>query len=565
MTTRRPNARPTPSPRRFSEGGPSRLRGVEIFAAGVHRGKSYTTADLDQIATNFRKVSSGPRPLLRVPAVLGHEETQEFLERSDLPAAAWPTRVWRSGRVLKADFDDVPAPVARLLKGKAYRTVSSEIYDTPPEGVPGEGKMLRRVAFLGGDIPQIKSLADIPVPETHTERFATHHRCVLRFREAIKGKRAGAGYYTCFSEVQSMSRDEMIQALADAGVDTAVLTEAVPDEILAEWLRTLDGAGQEPEPEEQPAPEEGQMADDGDADDKGDKDKPAEDMADDQPADQPADGQDKPATEDMADDSFPAPKDDDDRQKMAEKCRRYLEQYGDAQTYGDMDGANRADTYDPASSPDLSALGGGSFGSQHPKSVTMKYTEKGKPGTATKQPGRKAVNTINPTPARDNATVAELAKLKSQLAEIQRFAEQEKAARKKATVKAELDALVQAGKVLPAEIDAGLADVLCAADSATVMKFSEGGKTVETTAFDRLLAALKARPVLVKFGERIAGGKAKTSSEDDEVAKVEEHFEQFSEQLTKVGVTKDKLVSGFKAERKRRPSVTADEFVGNSR
>lgn len=152
----------------FGEGSAT-LHGVEIFANGEHRGKTYDDVQLDEMVRNFRKYSVGKKPLLRVPAVLGHEETQEFLDRSDLPAAAWATDVFRGRKecpacmgeggkcemcggkgeigTLKADFADVPPKVARLLKGKTYRQVSAEIYDEPPEGIPGEGAMLRRVAF----------------------------------------------------------------------------------------------------------------------------------------------------------------------------------------------------------------------------------------------------------------------------------------------------------------------------------------------------------------------------------------------------------------------------------
>ena len=63
------------------------LKGVDIFAAGTHRGKTYTPADLDQMVDNFNKFSKGSKPGVRVPlaiprlmpgapAVLGHEEEQ---------------------------------------------------------------------------------------------------------------------------------------------------------------------------------------------------------------------------------------------------------------------------------------------------------------------------------------------------------------------------------------------------------------------------------------------------------------------------------------------------------
>ena len=165
----------------FGEGS-STLRGVEIFATGDHRGKPYTEADLGQMVQNFRRYSmprAGKKGIVSIPAVLGHEEDQSYLERSDLPAAGYATDVWQdrkecplcqgsrmsegkpcpmcSGRgevgVLKANFNDVPPKVARLLKGKTYKQVSAEVYDEPPDEIGGHGKMLRRVAFPGRGDP----------------------------------------------------------------------------------------------------------------------------------------------------------------------------------------------------------------------------------------------------------------------------------------------------------------------------------------------------------------------------------------------------------------------------
>ena len=170
-----------PHVEKFGEGA-STLHGVEIFATGDHRGKPYTEADLGQMVQNFRRYSmpkAGKKGLVSIPAVLGHEEDQAYLERSDLPAAGYATDVWQdrkecplcqgsrasegkpcpmcSGRgevgVLKANFNDVPPKVARLLKGKTYKQVSAEVYDEPPDGLGGDGKMLRRVAFPGRGDP----------------------------------------------------------------------------------------------------------------------------------------------------------------------------------------------------------------------------------------------------------------------------------------------------------------------------------------------------------------------------------------------------------------------------
>jgi hypothetical protein len=145
---------------------PSKLASVkscEIFAAGVHRGNLYTTHDLDRMVKNFRLARGRVDP----PLSVGHEEDQSLLDNTGLPAAGWVTRLYRRGAKLLADFGGIPRSIAKLINGRAYRKVSAEVYDEPPEGAPPgcSGRMLRRVALLGAELPQIKSLADLPLAE----------------------------------------------------------------------------------------------------------------------------------------------------------------------------------------------------------------------------------------------------------------------------------------------------------------------------------------------------------------------------------------------------------------
>lgn len=108
------------------------------------------------------------------PAILGHDE-QELLKNSGLPAAAWvhdlrvvpmPTKDDPGGAKLQAKMGDAPGSVCKLINRRAYRKTSAEVYDDPPDGcgkVNGvKGKVLRAVAFLGRDIPRVKTLDDIP-------------------------------------------------------------------------------------------------------------------------------------------------------------------------------------------------------------------------------------------------------------------------------------------------------------------------------------------------------------------------------------------------------------------
>lgn len=513
VRTKPPTNRTIGAHRRFSEGSDAaRLRGVEIFASGTHRGKTYTEADLDAMVQNFQEFSAGPKPLVAVPAVLGHEETQEFLDRTDLPAAAWAERVYRDGGKLRADFTDVPAKVAKLIRTRRYRTVSAEVYDEPPTGVPGKGKMLRRVAFLGGDIPQIKSLDDIPMPEEHNERggergdssgvrartFARYTPVVLKFREARALQRPGRTW-AVFSEVTPMDRQQMIARLAELGYDTAVFTDAVPDEVIAEILRVADAGGGE-----------GDDANDLDEGGEGGNDDDATRQHDDtggganDPAKKPADSKNC----------------DDPSKKMADGSPAA------AATVPNPGGAQ----------PPVNTYG-------QPKQVTMKYSEV-----------KKLVQ---------SAVAAALKPLQGRVAKIDKFAEERIAAEKKARVKAELDVLVQQGKVMPAERDAGLDDALLAMDAITLHKFSDkDGKVVEQSAFDRMLATLKARPTITRFGERFKDPAAASGTGSDE-EQVAQHFERFSEQFRANGMTKERFVGAFKAQQKIRP-MTAAEFLSTS-
>ncbi|MCS7015609.1 MAG: hypothetical protein NZM42_05740 [Gemmatales bacterium] len=143
----------------------ARVRNVEIFAAGTWHGQHFGAAELEQIAENFERFSRTVPPVIRPPVVLGHEEDQSWLRQSGLPAAGWVHDVWRDGRRLLAHFSEVPALVAQLINQRAYRQVSVELYrDFEHEG-RHYGWTLRRVALLGGELPAVRGLADLPRAE----------------------------------------------------------------------------------------------------------------------------------------------------------------------------------------------------------------------------------------------------------------------------------------------------------------------------------------------------------------------------------------------------------------
>jgi len=131
------------------------IEGLEIFKAGTAESKEYSATDLDNMVSNL---GAGGHD---APVVISHDENQNLLKASGLLAAGWVKKLYRQGMSLFADLRDVPAVVADLIKKKAIAKRSVEIYnDYVDDGGKHFGKVIRRLAFLGGDIPRIKNLSD---------------------------------------------------------------------------------------------------------------------------------------------------------------------------------------------------------------------------------------------------------------------------------------------------------------------------------------------------------------------------------------------------------------------
>jgi hypothetical protein len=480
----------------FSE--PTPLQGVEIFAAGNHRGKEYTRRDLDDMVQNFQRFSVGDKPLLEVPAVLGHEENQELLDRTDLPAAAWCKKIYRDGDVLKADFADVPRVIRRLIQGRRYKHVSSEVYDEPPDGVPGgSGKMLRRVAFLGGDIPQLKSLADIPLPEEHSEQFASYTPVVLKCSGVRQARAPGA--YQVFSEVVSMSREEMISKLQEMGFNAEVFTPETPDAVLAEILRV----NQDEEERE---------------------------------------------GEDYDDEPLPEPKDDAEKQayaekarKMGERAKRYMEKY-----CSNMDDDVSALTPQPQPMDDTPNAPEPPM----PKKVTTthQYSEQQLGELVRREVAAALKGSVQ-------SSIDQLQKFSEE-----QLASQKKAA-VEAFCDARLKAGKILPRELDRSSPTNLFDRLLRADSkAIVHKYRDKGKDVCLTELDLQMQEIDARQPRT-FAEKVKSP-SKADAEDTDVAEIEDHYEAFSESFRAVGTSKESLIKGFQAAKKHNAELTAREFLG---
>lgn len=133
------------------------VAGVEVFAAGHWNGDTYSTADLDAMVKSFNEAGAELKPYLK----LGHAKGQSLVASDELPAAGWVTNLRRVGNKLVADFTGVPKRIYQLLKARAYRRVSSEIFVNLKLGEKVYPYALKAVALLGGETPAVSTLQDV--------------------------------------------------------------------------------------------------------------------------------------------------------------------------------------------------------------------------------------------------------------------------------------------------------------------------------------------------------------------------------------------------------------------
>lgn len=208
------------------------LKGVEVFKAGNHKGKPFTIGDLDDMVANFKRFQRpGPDRLQRAPAVVGH--TEKDLHNSAVMKRGDVVHLYREGELLKGDVDDVDDDLAHAIRSGNYDDVSSEIYHEPPEEFRkhgAKGKVFRRLAIIGGDIPHVKGLnssGGLRGKLTTCSEWPTV--------SVTRCKRRGAEY-TTFSEESPMTRDEILAKLTTDGGKADVLA-TYSDEQLAETYR----------------------------------------------------------------------------------------------------------------------------------------------------------------------------------------------------------------------------------------------------------------------------------------------------------------------------------------
>lgn len=522
------------------------LRDVELFASGTYRGREYTAADVDEIAANAAKLKA----VLDPPAVVGHEEDSAAPERTDVPADGWvdPATVraeWRTDqagtrrRVLVGTITDVPPETADRIRARRLRKISAEVYDdfTDDHGV-GHGKALRRVSFLGGEVPQVKSIADLPMPSAaFAERWSW---------TPGEARKTASGTYVCFAEVTMTpptppapggTRDQnkalvmaampglmppTIDAMSDDQIadlaknapqppaqtvtpsDSATPPPGAPVMTRDELIAALEGLG-EPAEALQPLTDEELQA-----------------LYD----EMTAEGGDAEA-------AGAAP--------MADEGAMTHEQLVAAVAQATGQDPN---TLAALSDDELKALlSGGPAGAAAVPPAAAAMGERSKPGRA--------------------MTFAERADRMARRRYLRERVEARQA--KERGVESFCEELVRTGRVLPAQLGPIRAHLLSASDG-RVETFQERGKTVTATPFARAKAAYLAYPPvhLAKFGEKVPGAGGASDPQaaaERETNAVARFAEVHATPLRAAGYAKpEHYVQKFSEARKKRPDLTAAEY-----
>jgi len=433
------------------------------------------------------------------------------MTNSGIPRVGRVARVYREGPVLKADFDRVPHQVAKLINQRAYDHVSAEIYEEPPEGINGNGRMLRRVVLMGGDLPHVKSLKEIPLAEKDgdlwrvngVEIFAigkwkkknytpadldniarefAKHGDVSEFSEgkSLSGgkaqlrltrvRHAADGTYTVFSEVRTMDREQMIAQLEQMGKDRKVL-ETMDDLQLQEALKDAAGTHTEPDGDEVNGVE---------------------------PPDEFAEYEDKDAM----------------GSQIAKMMEGYKKKFGEDY---------QAVQQEPPAQ--------GGMVQDQPAKEPMAFSEK-------------AIEKL--TASITQKILAGMSGAKSEYAAFRETL-------KRDAITSFVNQQLAEGRIEPAELDRGadgkrpnLIDRLMRRDSVAVLhRFSEGGKTVEQTELDLEFEAIRRRPA--RKTARVKGAEVGHVSfgEGDDLSRISRFCEENPDKVASIGETKESLLKTY--------------------
>lgn len=247
-----------------------RVRGVEIFQAGLRKGQRYTEQHLDDIIENFRKFSTGDKKLIDPYVACGHDDKDLLGDgnpRYGTPAELWKekgpceecggTAHWHgepcpycdnpdghpTGQrtILKGTLAEVPLEIGDWIKRRQYDHGSAEFYPQGHpaiQGIPTKGFALKGFKLLGQTAPAVKTLA--PLRDATWETYADLECEPAVFRFCDIDTAAESSILMCFSEVVKVDpKAAKKKALTDLGLSADFIAKMSDAEVdtLAEKMK----------------------------------------------------------------------------------------------------------------------------------------------------------------------------------------------------------------------------------------------------------------------------------------------------------------------------------------
>lgn len=131
------------------------IKGLPIFTAGsFHGGKdNYTDTDIDSMVSEFDATKAD----FKRPVKLTHKDSQNEQTASLGTIDRVYAGIRNGAKTLYADLADIPGKLVQAIKDRRILGHSVEIYPT----YKGKRNVLRALAFLGDDVPEVKGLGDL--------------------------------------------------------------------------------------------------------------------------------------------------------------------------------------------------------------------------------------------------------------------------------------------------------------------------------------------------------------------------------------------------------------------
>lgn len=206
---------------------------IASFRPGVWNGKPFGPEFIRTLHDNFQKYSAGASPYYRPYLSINHKNAVAMGDGftvKDLRFGVVDGARVGPGHTLVLSAGEIPEPVGAMRNSGQLTEPSIEffepVYDDDGNLVDGfrrpdnsiePGPVLKCLTFLGSDAPAVKGLPPLPAAKF------SHGARVSKFGVA-------------------MDRTAMLEALKAFNVDTSIIPDAIPDEVIAAWLASLQAA-----------------------------------------------------------------------------------------------------------------------------------------------------------------------------------------------------------------------------------------------------------------------------------------------------------------------------------